>query len=65
MQSRRWPGSGDDDHWTGFKGNDVHQQIWKNDVVPDLLAAFDSVPDTKRCTGGAPSAEAQKTKSRT
>ena len=61
MQSRRWPGSGDDDHWTGFKGNDVHQQIWKNDVVPDLLADFDSVPDTKRCTGGAPSAEAQKT----
>jgi hypothetical protein len=55
MQARRWPGGGDDDHWSGLKGNDTHQQIWKNNQPPDLLRDYANVPDAARSQAGGPS----------
>jgi len=47
LQGRRWPGSGANDHWGGFSGNDTHQLIFK-DGYPDLLLEYASVPGAAR-----------------
>ena len=58
-QARRWPGGGHDDHWGGLTGNDVRQQVWKDDKVPNLLDEYDNVPGAARTKGGPPSAQVQ------
>jgi hypothetical protein len=50
MQGRRWPGGGHEDHWGGLHGNQTHQQVFKDNVVPSLLDEYDQVPPASRAT---------------
>ena len=51
LQARRWPGSGEDDHWGDLKENSTeiyHPVFAKNAGPPNLFEEYDEVPPCAR-----------------